>query len=740
MRQFSLENHQRFKTALSLISWNDVITNPDVNSSFDVFWNIFKDLFDLHFPYTSSKFNRNFHKLSPFMTAGLLISRSTKNSLYLKSVAHPSNTNTAAYKQYRNVYNVLIRKSRQLHYASSLHVSRKNPKKTWDILKEVTTGKTPRKQITEITSESGPITDPSVIAEEFNNFFSNIGSKIASSIPPSSTDPLSYIPNIPNVPQLNLNLTGPSQIIDLLKCFDNKSTPDLDGISIKLLKFVSHEIAVPLTHIFNLSITLGVFPDKFKTARIVPVYKAGDLTSCDNYRPIALVKSFSKILEKIVQINLVNHLEINKLLFTHQYGFLKNKSTEHNLLHVINHISESLNAGQYTIGVFLDLKKAFDVVDHDILLAKLSKYGIIGPAHDWFHSYLSNRSQIVDINNNHSQPKPVDMSVIQGSLLGPTLFLIFINDFPNCTSLSTFLFADDTSALKSGPNLTELFDFINIELRNIAAWYRANKMSANASKTKYIIFHNKGKHVNINGLELYFNDNEHNDINNPANIHILERIHNNNTNTASRSYKLLGIYLDENLTLNQHFSILSNKLSRALFFLRRVKNLLPPSALLTLYHSLFHCHLLYCPNILGTSSATNISKIAQLQRKAIRIITSSPHRAHTPPLFLSLNILPFPELLKLHRSLFMHSVEYRYCLDSFSNVWPKNTNRALSQQLRNTNEYTIPTVHRDVFKKFPLYSFPSTWNSLGPVKFQSNRTTFRISLTHDLFNSLFAEN
>jgi hypothetical protein len=503
-----------------------------------------------------------------------------------------------------------------------------------------------------------------------------------------------------------------------------------------MLKFVSHEIAVPLAHIFNLSISLGVFPEKFKIARIVPVFKAGDPLLCDNYRPIALVKSFSKILEKIVQINLVNHLEINKLLSAHQYGFQRNKSTEHNLIHVINHISESLNNGNYTIGLFLDLKKAFDVVDHEILLSKLPKYGITGSALDWFRSYLSERSQIVDINNNHSKPRSVDMSVIQGSLLGPTLFLVFINDFPYCTSLKTYLFADDTSALKSGPNLNDLFNSINDELCKIATWYRANKMSANASKTKYVIFHNKGKSVNTNGLELFFNDNEPHDINNLTNIHTLERIHNNNANPSSRSYKLLGIYLDENLSLNHHYSILSNKLSRALFFLRRSKNILPDKALITLYYSLFHCHLSYCPNILGTSSNSNISKVTQLQKKAIRIITSSPNRAHTPPLFQSLNILPFPELLKLHRSLFMHSIEYNYCLDSFVNIWPKNAVRALSQQLRNNNDFIIPTVHREIFRRFPLYSFPHTWNSLGPVKLQHNRTTFRISLTEELLSSL----
>ena len=580
------------------------------------------------------------------------------------------------------------------------------------------------------------ITDPVQIAEEFNNFFAQIGSSISHSINPTPVDPLSYVQTPPNTPTLTFNQTDPIQIIGLLKNFEKKSSPDIDGISINLLKFVSHEIAPPLSHIFNLSLTQGVFPDHFKTARIVPIYKAGDRTSCDNYRPIALVKSFSKILEKIVQLNLINHLEINHLLYTHQYGFSKGKSTEHNLLHLINNITTSLNDGNFTVGIFLDLKKAFDVCNHSILLSKLPKYGISGQALNWFTSYLSNRSQKTDIGGHLSSSQNIDISVIQGSLLGPTLFLIYINDFPNCTSLTTFLFADDTSAIKSGPNLNDLFTQINLELSKIATWYRANRMAVNTGKTKYIIFHNRGRNINTNELALYFNDNEPHDYHNPANIHTLERVYNNNPDVTSRTYKLLGIHLDEHLTLNSHYSILCNKLSRALFFLRRVKNILPSNALLTLYYSLFHCHLLYCPNILGISSQSNISKVSALQRKAVRTITNSTRTAPTLPLFCNLRILPFDELLKLHRSLFMHSIEYNYNLPSFENVWPKNNARNINHELRNANEFYLPPIHKEIFRKSPLYSLPHTWNTLGPVKFHTNRTTFKIALTDELFDTL----
>jgi hypothetical protein len=172
-------------------------------------------------------------------------------------------------------------------------------------------------------------------------------------------------------PDLVLGVTTQAEIVEIIRSFMSKSSSDLDGISTKLLKFVAIEISFPLCHIFNLSLSTGEFPSKLKQSRIVPIFKAGNSESCDNYRPISLLSSLSKILEKIVQIKLVNHLESNNLLYKHQYGFLRGKCTEYNLLHVTNKITEALNDGKYCIGIFLDLKKAFDVCSHKILLKKL---------------------------------------------------------------------------------------------------------------------------------------------------------------------------------------------------------------------------------------------------------------------------------------------------------------------------------------------------------------------------------
>jgi hypothetical protein len=227
------------------------------------------------------------------------------------------------------------------------------------------------------------------------------------------------MPDNLNVPNFIINNTGPSHVIDVIKSMQSKSSVDCNNISMDIIKFVSYEISVPLSHIFRQSIETGIFPNRFKTSRVVPIFKQGDKRQCDNYRPIALVNSFSKILEKMVAIDLSNHLDRNNLLYKHQYGFQRGKSVEHNLIQVTNYIGQALNQGKWCIGVFLDLKKAFDTVQHDILLKKFEKFGVRDTALEWFKSYLTNRTQCVDIDGVLSDFKDILMSVISGQLIRP---------------------------------------------------------------------------------------------------------------------------------------------------------------------------------------------------------------------------------------------------------------------------------------------------------------------------------
>ena len=735
-RNYSKKKMDNFNDELQKLRWNNVLNCNDVDKSFDIFWNDFITLFELHFPLKKVKLNKNIHKIQNFMTTGLLTSRKTKIELYKKSLADPQNFHEK-YKVYRNIFHKVIRASKQMYLDSTFKKYQKCPKQTWDLLKETTFGEKSSQKINEIIDNGKIINDPKLMATKFNNFFSHIGTSISDSVTPTDKPPDDYIANYPNdKPKFNLDNTGPVHISDIIKSFDSKVSCDLDGLSLKLLKVIAVSISVPLAHIFNLSLDNGKFPDKLKLSRIVPVFKSGDPKLCDNYRPIALVNTLSKVLEKIVAIKLTNHLQINDLLYKHQYGFLKGRSTEQNLLQVVNFISQSLNNGNFCIGIFLDLKKAFDVCSHNILLKKLKKFGIEGKAHDWFKSYLANRKQKVDIMGNLSDETTINISVLQGTTLGPILFLCYINDIFNATSLATFLFADDTSCLAEHSNLNELIRFVNSELQKLANWFRSNKMAVNVEKTKYIIFRTKGKKIDCDTDPIIFNNNEIGVQNDPKNMFKLERVFTDNPIQEHRYYKLLGVYFDEYLNFDKHVSYISAKLSRANFCIKRAANKLSKKALTSLYYALEHPHLLYCNTIMNCTSGKNIVKITKLQKKAIRIVTKSKVNAHTAPLFADLKILPFEKLSLQSKLHFMHSIRYNYAPKSFSNVFACNNDRNIEYELRNNDEYTLPAVRIEYFKRFPLYSFPQAWNTLGDLIFQSNRTTFQIALKDFLLNNV----
>ena len=220
------------------------------------------------------------------------------------------------------------------------------------------------------------VIDPVEIANCFNTFFTAVGQQISDSVPPVLKNPEEFINYGRAVPDLLLQNTTPEHIQKVIKKLQPKMSYDANGVSSKMIKFIGEEISIPLAHIFNISLREGVFPEKLKLCRVIPIFKSGNPLECDNFRPISLLSSISKVLEKIVAEKLIAHLLDNDLIYVHQYGFLPNRSTEHNLLQIINYISNALNEGDFCIGVFLDLKKAFDVCSHEILLKKLLKMGI----------------------------------------------------------------------------------------------------------------------------------------------------------------------------------------------------------------------------------------------------------------------------------------------------------------------------------------------------------------------------
>jgi hypothetical protein len=298
------------------------------------------------------------------------------------------------------------------------------------------------------------------------------------------------------------------------------------------------------------------------------------------------------------------------------------------------------------------------------------------------------------------------------------------------------MFADDTFCVKSDQNLQNLVQYVNGEINKIAVWFRANKLAVNVSKTKYMIFRTTSKKISNDIPDLVIDANEPNESPNPLLINTLERYHNNHVNKNCRAYKLLGIFLDEHLSLNQHVNYLCSKLSRSLYCIRQAKNLLTMNALKSLYYAFLHSHLTYCPIILSITSAKNKKQIETIQKKAIRIITHSKYNEHTAPLFKNLNVLPYPKLLTQGKVQFMHSVEYGYAPHSFNNIWVKNVNRQLNHDLRNNDQYNLPQIRLEQFRKIPLYSLPSEWNNLGDLIYQNNKMLFKNLLREKLFDEI----
>lgn len=293
--------------------------------------------------------------------------------------------------------------------------------------------------------------------------------------------------------------TNENEIYNCIKNLNNVSLGH-DNLHCKVIKTMACFISVPLSHIINLSLQNGTIPTDLKQARVIPVYKSGDKSLKSNYRPISVLPVFFKIFERIVYIRLLNFLEKHDIIYEHQYGFLPKKSASHALISFVNKIIDAFENNKLSFGIFLDFSKAFDTLDHNILMFKLHHYGIHGIGYHWFNDYLSNRSQYVNISNVNSHMCSIKTGVPQGSILGPLLFLLYINDLPFASSCLKFtLYADDTNIFYEHPDIDLLIHHLNSEMIKVKNWFAANKLLLNAKKSIAILFRPYQKRINFDG-------------------------------------------------------------------------------------------------------------------------------------------------------------------------------------------------------------------------------------------------
>ena len=589
------------------------------------------------------------------MTNCILKSVKRKNKLYKTFLKNPSRKNEKTYKRYKNKLNHIIQLSKRLYYEEQLIRYKNNSKMIWKTLNNVLnrkqkTKELPREFIMEDSSKK--IIDPNEIANTFNEYFINIGPKVASKIKNTTNATFNNYMENKNMNTMFFDPITETELENEIRNMNPNKCPGYDGISIKTIILCAKEISKPLTHIYNSTFVTGIIPDKLKISLVTPIFKANESNKFGNYRPISVLSCLSKLLEKLTYKRFIEFIETHKILSRHQYGFRKNRSTEHALIELVDKITTAIDEGKYTIGIFLDLSKAFDTINHQILINKLEHYGIRGTCQKWFKNYLSNRKQIVKYNQTKSEEMTIKSGVPQGSILGPLLFLLYINDIQNCSKLiSIILFADDTTISYSHKCLKTLNKTIQLELDKISNWLNVNKLSINISKTKFIVFRSSKKNQNYDTTILLNNEN-------------IEQ---------AKTTTFLGVIIDEHLTWSHHLDMIHKKIMKSTAIISKSRHYINMNARKLLYYALVYPYLIYCNLIWGNTYKTRIQKLVSIQKKIMRLITFNSYFEHTEPIFRDLEILSIEQINCYLTSIFMFRYNHSENLpEIFNNYFTAN--------------------------------------------------------------------
>lgn len=659
------------------------------------------------------EFSSKKHEFKNISSAALKQYKSSRDKFYSLMKKYP---NIPEFKQkfiyFRNSFKKELYHLRQAYYSKLLSDNISNPSKTWKTIHKIVYNKEKEKgsSVSDLLIDGRLLREDLEKAEALNSFF-------AGNNPDPESDSVGDDSINANIQAFTVfQSTNPGEILEIISSLKVSASSGYDGIPARFVKSNSLFFANYLSKEFNKAFNTGIFPKTLKISRITPIFKSGSKRESTNYRPISILSVFSKILEKLMLGRLSSFLIERKIIHENQFGFLKGSSTSAATTNLVNKIVTNINTKQKTAAIFIDLSKAFDTLSFEILRKILVSLGINGLALHLLMSFLSRRKQYVRIGDAESSFRDIHKGVPQGSILGPVLFLLYLNGIFSL-SLRSHLqcYADDMALVLAEDTIELLKDAIVSDMRRIIEFLKTLNMTINFSKTKYMIF----KRHYRNALSLF------------STVQIYSQ-----TVESCEVYDYLGLTIDSRLTWAQHIQRVCSKVSSHVFAISKLRYYVSPIVLKMYYSSFVHSQVIYLLPVWGSAAKTHLLPLQYLQNKTQKIMKFLPYDYPTINLY-SPQILSINQQFKFESLLLIYKVINNLIKSNITFV--RNTDVS-GRTTRAAHLWRLPSFRTEIAQKSVFFLGLSMFNELpNNLKELNSITAFKSQLkeyVYQKFNTI----